>query len=180
MEPSDFAQPPPPKRQRTQSHSSTRQNFSISESTGHDNSSSSRSTYVPLSDSQQGETAYGRAVTVTTERSEDDADTNPMGLEATGSITLANNESANGTTGFTRADSSGLVIGKDKDSDGGTGNGKNRPLAVTCTHCRSRKISMYSYHTSQWGNLYQTCALLQSATMESPAVTTASSERQQL
>ena len=149
MEPSDFAQPPPPKRQRTQSHSSSHHNFSIPPSTGNDNSSSSRSTYVPLSDPQQGGTTYGRAETVTTERSEDDADTsvnNPMGLEGTGSITLVNDESTNGIAGFTRADSSGFVTGKDKDSDGGSGNGKNRPLAVTCTHCRSRKISMYSYH----------------------------------
>jgi hypothetical protein len=46
-------------------------------------------------------------------------------------------------------------MGKDKDSDEGLGNGKNRPLAVTCTHCRSRKISMYPYCRFACENLYR-------------------------
>jgi hypothetical protein len=117
-------------------------------------------------------------MTGTTEKSEEDAEvsvTHDMGFESTGNVTFGYDDLQNGGNDFMRADSTGLVTGKDKDSDGGVANGKNRPLAVTCTHCRSRKISMYTFIR---GNLtfVPIHTSLQSATMASLAVTIASSE----
>lgn len=85
-------------------------------------------------------------MTGTTEKSEDDGElfmASGMGLEVNGDMGMAF-DMQHGGNEFVRADSSGSAVGKDKDSEGVHGNGKGRPLAVTCTHCRSRKISKYS------------------------------------
>lgn len=82
-------------------------------------------------------------MTGTTEKSEDDGElftASDMGLEVNGDMGTAFDVQHGGIE-FVRADSSGSAVGKDKDSDGVYGSGKGRPLAVTCTHCRSRKIS---------------------------------------
>lgn len=85
-------------------------------------------------------------MTATTEKSEDETDfsiPNDVGSETAGMMALGYDDQQNDGNDFTRENSSGALTGKDKDSDGRAGNRKDRPLAVTCTHCRSRKISMF-------------------------------------
>jgi hypothetical protein len=150
MNPSDFAQPPPSKRQRTQSGASAHPYFDDQNGSGHARTSSTRSAQDSLRIGRQnsefpgGHYGIGRALTETREKSEDDGElfmASGMGLEANGEMGMGY-ELQHGGNEFVRADSSG----KDKDSDGMQGNGKGRPLAVTCTHCRSRKISKYRLH----------------------------------
>lgn len=157
MESADFAQPPPPKRQRTQSSTSAHPYFDPHHGLGDTRTSSSRAVHqTPSTRAVRTESdfsgaglAYGRAMTGTTEKSEDDAEmfmSSGMGLEVGGDMGMGFDDMQHGGNEFVRADSSGLAMGRDKDSDGAQGSGKGRPLAVTCTHCRSRKISKYLHH----------------------------------
>ncbi|KAJ9098194.1 hypothetical protein QFC21_004523 [Naganishia friedmannii] len=131
----EFAQPPPPKRARTQSHSSTDATIRTTNLAAIDlKPSSSRSTQaIPAT--------YGRDRTAN--EIDEDADlfmSSGMTIGIGRDVSASVDDLQKPEMDIGKADGSGISASKDKDSDGGSGSYRARPLAVTCTHCRTRKI----------------------------------------